>query len=66
MLEEHKLLHMFLSDYDDLLSWLQDLLDHLKSDELPQNLKASEEALGVHRERRVVILFILLIPMYPS
>lgn len=53
MLEEHKLLHMFLSDYDDLVFWLQDLLQHLKSDDLPQNVKASEESLGVHRERRV-------------
>ncbi len=55
MLEEHKLLHMFLSDYDDLTSWLQDLLQHLRSDDLPQNLKASEEALEVHQERRVSI-----------
>ena len=53
MLEEHKLLHMFLSDYDDLVFWLQDLLQHLKSDDLPQNVKASEESLGVHQERRV-------------
>ena len=53
MLEEHKLLHMFLSDYDDLVFWLQDLLQHLKSDDLPQNLKESEEFLGVHQERRV-------------
>ena len=56
---EHKLLHMFLSDYDDLMSWLQDLLQHLSSDDLPQSLKASEEALGIHQERRVIISSIL-------
>ena len=58
ILEEHKLLHMFLSDYDDLMSWLQDLLQHLRSDDLPQSLKASEEALEVHQERRVIISYI--------
>jgi hypothetical protein len=46
---------MFLSDYDDLMSWLQDLLQHLSSDDLPQSLKASEEALVIHQERRVII-----------
>ena len=53
MLEQHKLLHLFLSDYDDLISWLQDLFQHLKYDDLPQNLKASEEALRLHQERKV-------------
>ena len=54
MLEEHRLLLVFLSDYEDLVCWLRDLLQRLKSEDLPRNLKATEEAIRVHDERKVL------------
>lgn len=54
MLEQHRLRLVFLSDYQSLVSWLRDLIQRLKSEDFPQNLKTTEEALGVHDERKVI------------
>lgn len=56
---------MFHCDYNDLTSWLEDLLQHLTCDGLPQTKRESEEALGVHEEQLVVFRRIfILFPTY--
>ncbi|EDO49575.1 predicted protein [Nematostella vectensis] len=52
ILEANRLLQIFLVDYRDLMSWMNDLGTRMSSGELADNVRDAEAMLGLHEERK--------------
>ena len=52
-LDDSSNLHRFLSDYRDLISWIQDMKTVISADELAKDVAGAEALLERHQENKV-------------